>query len=102
MLDRALFLGAEETMAVLVMNNDQIREMEAREAESRRQAEEGAQQAFVSGLSSHIRRCWEEAKRAKIPIERRILASKRQRAGEYEPIKLAAMKMLFGEKSSLS
>jgi hypothetical protein len=97
MLDRALFLGAEETMAVLVMNNDQIREKEAGEAESRRQAEEGAQQVFIDGLAAHIRACWQEAKQAKIPVERRILASKRQRSGEYEPAKLAAMKMLFGE-----
>jgi len=33
MLDRALFWGPEETMAVLVMNNDQIRDMEVRDAE---------------------------------------------------------------------
>jgi len=43
MLDRALFLGAEETMAVLVMNNDQIRDSEVRDAE----VEEAVYQHFV-------------------------------------------------------
>src|SRR5512139_232448 len=51
---------------------------------------------LLTNLAGHIRTCWEEAKRAKMPIETQIIKALRQRMGQYEPDKLAAMKTLFG------
>src|SRR5512139_345889 len=58
------------------------------------QTESQAVNPVVSSLAAYIRKCWEEAKQAKIPIERQILANMRQRKGEYESDRLAAIRSM--------
>lgn len=61
-----------------------------REERERLQSEQDAQKEQVeSSLAAHIRRVWEEAKRAKQPIETRMLASLRRINGKYAPDKEA-------------
>ena len=50
----------------------------------------------ITGLQGSIRQKWEQAKRAKITIEQIFLRAKRQRDGQYEPQKLAAIRATFG------
>ncbi len=42
----------------------------------------------ILGLTSHLRHCWDAARRAKKPIENIMLRALRQRNGEYEADKL--------------
>lgn len=63
---------------------------------ARRKAEARQATPIVSNMASYIRKCWEEARQAKQPIERRMLASLRARRGEYEPDKLAAIHAMGG------
>jgi uncharacterized protein YqgV (UPF0045/DUF77 family) len=53
-------------------------------------------ETVLNSLSGHLRTKWEQAKRAKISVEQRMLKCKRARNGEYEPQKLAAIKATFG------
>jgi hypothetical protein len=39
---------------------------------------------LIQGLAGHLRRLWEPAKRAKLPIETKMFKALRQRNGEYE------------------
>ena len=48
----------------------------------------------IGGLAGHIRFCWEQAKRAKIIHEQKILQNLRQKEGIYEPQKLAAIRSM--------
>ncbi len=57
----------------------------------RRAAEARQAQPFIGNLAGHIRKCWVEAREAKRPVERRMLASLRARRGEYDPDKHAAI-----------
>ena len=70
-----------------VLNNQQLGEIEKKEAEVKAaiQTESQANNPVVSSLAAYVRKCWESAKQAKIPIERQILRNMRQRRGEYEP-----------------
>ena len=79
-----------------VLNNQQLGEIEKKEAEVKAaiQTESQANNPVVSSLAAYVRKCWESAKQAKIPIERQILRNMRQRRGEYEPEKLAAIKAM--------
>ena len=52
----------------------------------------------LSGLASHVRNCWEAARDAKQPIERKMLKALRQRTGEYEPDKLAEIRKSGGSE----
>ncbi len=52
----------------------------------------------LSGLASHVRNCWEAARDAKQPIERKMLKALRQRTGEYEPEKLAEIRKSGGSE----
>ena len=61
--------------------------------EARAVAEIENNMPMISGLASHIRKCWEEAKRAKQnTVEKRMLQSLRQRNGEYDPDVLARLR----------
>lgn len=66
-----------------VLNNDDIRAQEQAAAQAKEASQQ--QQQVEAGLSGHIRRCWEEAKQAKLVIETRMLKSLRARRGEYDP-----------------
>lgn len=52
----------------------------------------------VQGLAAHVRACWDAAKLAKDPIEDLMLRALRQRNGEYEPDKLAAIREQGGSE----
>lgn len=64
----------------------------ANEEQSRREAEKRQYEPEVGSLAHHVRRAWESAREAKQPIQRRMLASLRQRRGEYDADKLAEIK----------
>jgi hypothetical protein len=67
-----------------------------REAE-RVSAEENAQ-PLILGLAGHVRSRWDEAKDAKRELEERMLECQRQRKGEYDPQKLAEIRMQGGSE----
>lgn len=52
----------------------------------------------ILGLSAYLRTCWDAAKTAKNNIEDEMLRALRQRNGEYEPDKLAAIKRQGGSE----
>ena len=56
---------------------------------ARKAMEERQAQPLLLGIAGHLRSCWDAAREAKQPIERLMLAAKRQRDGQYEPDKLA-------------
>ena len=52
----------------------------------------------IQGLASHVKKRWESAKVAKQVPEQRLLQALRQRNGEYDPDKLAAIKEQGGSE----
>ena len=63
----------------------------------RRDAELRQQQPMIQSLVSHVQKCWEVARTAKMQtIEQRMLKSLRQRRGEYEPDLLSDIKASGG------
>lgn len=75
---------------VVAISNEQ---MMAGERDRARGEDEALQNERVeSGLAAYVRRRWETARRAKQPIERRIMRNLRQRNGEYEPDHLQQIK----------
>lgn len=83
---------------VVVKNNAMLMQEEAVAAaqEQARRDEANSTATAMGSLANHIWKCWEKAKRAKIIPETIMLRSLRQRNGEYEPSKLAAIKALGG------
>lgn len=53
---------------------------------------------YVQSLAAHIRKVWEENKRSKISIENEMIECLRQRKGEYDPRKLAAIREMGGSE----
>lgn len=53
-----------------------------------RDEETRRQELFESSLSAHIRRAWEDARRAKVEVEERLLDCLRRRSGKYSAEKL--------------
>lgn len=66
---------------------------DAAQAAAERQA-----QPYITGLAAYVRRCWEAARDAKLPIETKMLKALRQRNGEYEPDKLTAIREAGGSE----
>jgi len=66
---------------VMVMNNSQL----DRYNQAMQNADATQALPFVTGLASHVSKCWSANKTAKQPIERVLLECLRQRNGEYEP-----------------
>ena len=63
----------------------------------RREAEQRQQQPMIQSLASHVQKCWEAARTAKMQtVEQRMLKNLRQRRGEYEPDLLADIKASGG------
>src|SRR5574343_374764 len=59
----------------------------------RREAEQRQAQPMIQSLASHVQKCWEAARTAKMQtVEQRLLSNLRQRRGEYEPDLLADIK----------
>jgi hypothetical protein len=55
-------------------------------------------QYVISSLSGYIETCYSRAKDAAQPLQERLLKCERQRRGEYEPDKLAAIRMTGGSE----
>ncbi|MFM6959565.1 MAG: hypothetical protein ACKOW0_00880 [Schleiferiaceae bacterium] len=82
---------------VIVKTNAQLDAEDAAAAAAR--ATEAAQQTpVINGLAGHVRKCWEAARDAKQPIERKMLRALRQRSGEYEPDKLDEIRKTGGSE----
>ena len=69
------------------------------EAEAAKAANTAAQNSsIIQGLAAHVRTRWELAKQAKTEPEERLLQCLRQRNGEYDPDKLAAIRTQGGSE----
>lgn len=55
-------------------------------------------QPVILSLAGYIKRCWDAARSAKQPIETQMLASLRRRNGEYDPVKLNAIRQQGGSE----
>ncbi len=82
---------------VTIKNNAQL-DADAKAAEDQRVLAAQQSAPHIVGLASYVRRCWEDARDAKQPIETKMLKALRQRIGEYEPEKLAAIKQAGGSE----
>ena len=81
-----------------IVGNAELVTKEEAEAAKRAELEARQNEPYILGLASHIRECWEAAKQAKDPIELTMLKALRQRNGEYEPDKLAAIQAQGGSE----
>lgn len=81
-----------------VFSGEQL-DKQAAEEQARRDAQDRQAAPVVSRLAAYVRSCWEPAYQAKEPIKERILKAKRQRNGEYEPDKLAAIRASGGAET---
>lgn len=72
--------------------------MEQEKAESAKRANQLQTRPEVRGLAAHVHACWQAAKQAKQPIERRMLMCQRMRKGEYEPDHLLDIKQKGGSE----
>lgn len=81
-------------MALQVIGNEELVKQEKEEAN--KAMEERQSEAVILGLASHVRECWDAAKRAKKPIENIMLKGLRQRNGEYESDKKAQIQAQGG------
>jgi hypothetical protein len=80
-----------------VLSNAELDAKKKKEADTQaaiRDVQAGTENSVVTGLASHIRTCWEQAKRAKIIHEQQILKNLRQKEGIYDPQKLAAIRSM--------
>lgn len=82
---------------IAVQNNDDLAASEAQERAERERLEAN-RVGVESSLSAHVRRQWERAVQAKNQVELRMLRNLRQRNGEYDPDKLAAIKKQGGSE----
>lgn len=82
-----------------VVSNDQLvrQEQEAAAKAAEHEAQKTKDQV-LTGLAGYIMPLWDDAKRAKNDVRPRLLASLRQRRGEYEPDKLAQIKETGGSE----
>ena len=71
-------------------SNDQLSKFD-QEEQARRAAQEKQNSPVITNLAGYVRSCWDPALQAKLPIETRMLKAMRQRRGQYEPEKLAAI-----------
>ena len=85
----------QDSTILRTFSNDQLSKFE-QEEQARKEALERQNAPLISSLAAYVRSCWEPARTAKMPIEERMLKAKRQRNGEYEPDKLAAIRASGG------
>ena len=79
-----------------VVGNAELVAQEQADAAVKAEMEARQNEPYILGLSAYIKECWEAAKQAKDPIELSMLKALRQRNGEYEPDKLAAIQSQGG------
>ena len=80
-----------------VVSNSALDAEEAARLE-RKKAEEKQAEPVLLNMQKYLKMCWEAAKLAKQPIEQSMLASKRQRDGQYDPDKLAKIREMGGSE----
>jgi len=78
-------------------NNGTLNAQEA-EADAAKAAQLRQAAPEITGLARYVKSCWDKARDAKMPIETRMLKALRQRKGEYEPEKIAAIKKAGGSE----
>lgn len=74
-------------------NGQQIIEEENRQAET-----DKTKERFESSLAMYINDVWTRNKQAKMDVEQRMIKSLRQRNGEYDPAKLAMIRLTEGSE----
>lgn len=79
-----------------LIGNKELDHAQEQRDEARLLAEQRQAKPFILSLAAHLQGLWENAKRAKDPIQTKILDDYRQRNGEYDPIKLAQIKTQGG------
>lgn len=79
-----------------VVSNDELARQEREQAERELEARQSS--SLMLGIVAYLRECWDAAKIAKKPIEDIMLKAMRQRNGEYEPEKLAAIQKQGGSE----
>lgn len=68
------------------------------EQQAKYDAQQAQSQPVITSLAAEIGRRWEEARSARLPIERRMIECLRRRNGEYSPEKLAAIRETGGSE----
>lgn len=79
-----------------VVSNEELAKQELERADAALQERQNSQQML--GITAYLRECWDAARIAKKPIEDIMLRAMRQRNGEYEPEKLAAIHQQGGSE----
>lgn len=90
--------GSTPNSLLRVVTNDEFAAKQQAEVTAVQAAAAAQQNQMVTQLGAHLRRKWESARIAKQPIEAEMRKSLRQRRGEYEPDKLAAIKAQGGSE----
>lgn len=79
-----------------VVSNKDLAEAEKEQIDKELQERQNA--PVVLGIAEYLRTCWDAAHISKKPIEQIMLKAQRQRNGEYEPEKLAAIRQQGGSE----
>jgi hypothetical protein len=79
-----------------VVSNDELARQEREQIDRELQARQNS--SLMLGIVDYLRECWDAARISKKPIEDIMLTAMRQRNGEYEPEKLAAIKQQGGSE----
>lgn len=82
-------MPTDSGQGLVVFQSNEDLDREEAEAAARKAMEQGQNEPVVIGLAAYVRGCWEAARIAKQPHQRRMMDNLRQRAGEYSPTKLA-------------
>ena len=80
-----------------VVSNDELARQEREQTDRELQARQNS--SLMLGIVDYLRECWDAARISKKPIEDIMLTAMRQRNGEYEPEKLAAIKQQGGSET---
>jgi len=86
-------------MFVNVKTNSELDDQERQTGEVEDDSQGAENSEFLDGLSALIATKWEKAKRAKKPIQDQMLKNLRQKKGDYEAAKLAAIKSMGGSEA---
>ena len=79
-----------------VVSNSEIERTERERMDAELQARQNSD--LITGLSAHLKTCWDAARIAKDPINDVMLRALRQRNGEYEADKLQAIRVQGGSE----
>lgn len=90
----AIDIGPKGEGLVRFVGNDEIEASAA----AQRKAEKEQNSPLNLGLAAHLRKKWDKAKTNKWTIEEKLLASKRQRKGKYNPDDLAQIEKFGGSQ----